>query len=79
MRYKLAYVINNLNVGGAERLLLSTVTKLDKEKYDVTVFSMLAGDQLLQDFKDCGVKVVCLGMKHKRDLSGFWKLYRSFK
>ncbi len=79
MRYKLAYVINNLNVGGAEKLLLSTVTKLDKEKYDVTVFSMLAGDQLLQDFKDCGVKVVCLGMKHKRDLSGFWKLYRFFK
>ena len=79
MRYNLAYVINNLNVGGAEKLLLSTVTKLDKEKYDVIVFSMLAGDQLLQDFKDCGIKVVCLGMKHKRDLSGFWKLYRSFK
>ena len=79
MKYRLAYVINNLNLGGAEKLLLATIKKLNREKYDVTVFSMLAGDQLLQDFQESGAKIICLGMKNKRDLTGFWKLYRAFK
>ena len=76
---RLAYVINNLTVGGAEKLLLSTVKKLSKEKYDITVCSMLHGKALLKDFEKSGVKVVCLNMHNKRDIRGFFKLYHFFK
>ena len=41
MAAQIAYIINNLTVGGAEKLLLATVKRLNKEKYDITVFPML--------------------------------------
>lgn len=78
-RLKLSYVINNLNVGGAEKLLLSTVKKLDKTAFDITVFSMLSGNQLAHEFEAAGANVVYLDMTSKRDLTGLLKLYRSFK
>lgn len=79
MRIKIAYVINNLNIGGAEKLLLSTVLKINKDRFDVTVLSMLEGEDLLPDFNNAGIEVVAIGMNNKRDISGFVKLYKFFK
>lgn len=76
---KLTYVINNLNVGGAEKLLLSTVKKLDQNKYDITVCPMLKSNTLLNDFLQAGVRVFSINMTNKKDIRGFFKLYGFFK
>jgi len=76
---KLAYVINNLNTGGAEKLLLATVKRLNKDNYDVTVCSMLQGDDLLNEFETNGIKVSRLNMRSNRDIRGFFKLHHFFK
>jgi len=79
MLVKLTYIIDTLAVGGAEKLLLSTLKKLNKEKYDITVCTMMKENDLIEDFRKLGVKVVCLNMYNKRDIRGFFKLYRYFK
>jgi len=76
---KIAYIINNLTVGGAEKLLLSTVKRLNKEKYDITVCPMLKDNALLNDFQRTGVKVRCLNMSNKRDIRGLLKLHQFFR
>jgi len=76
---QIAYIINNLTVGGAEKLLLSTVKRLNKEKYDITVCPMFKENALLNDFQRTGVKVRCLNMYNKRDIRGLFKLYQFFK
>ncbi len=78
-RIKIAYVINNLNIGGAEKLLLETVRRLDSSKYNIFVYSLLPGDQLLPEFRNTGCRIVLLNLKHKRAISGLWKLYYGFK
>ncbi len=76
---RLAYVINNLNIGGAEKLLLTTTKRLDKKKYHITVCSMLQGGDLISEFESHGIRVYCLNMRSNKDIRGFFKLYRLFK
>src|SRR3990172_7096950 len=78
MKIKLAYVINNFNLGGAEKLLLSTVKYLS-QNFDVFVFSMLGGDHLFDDFMKTGATIIRLNMRNKRDIRGFFKLWWYFK
>ena len=79
MVVKLTYVINSLTVGGAEKLLLATVKKLNKKKFDITVCSLMKENNLAKDFEQIGVKVLRLNMFNKRDIRGFLKLYNYFR
>ena len=40
---KLLFVINSLRAGGAEKVMVNLVNNLDREKYDITVFTLFAG------------------------------------
>jgi len=41
MKKKILFLIHTLQVGGAEKVLVNLVNKLDKEKYDVTVMTVI--------------------------------------
>src|SRR5574341_149569 len=56
-------IIPNLNVGGAERLLLSTVPQMDCDKFQVCVCSLHSKGDLLTNFKKKGIEVISLGWK----------------
>ena len=46
---KLLFLINSLNVGGAEKALITLVNNLDKSKFKVTVLSILDGGACRED------------------------------
>ncbi len=71
---KIAYIINNLGIGGAERLLLETIKFLDKSSFDVTVYYLLPKEDLLAEFHEAGIRTKCLNMSSKRDPRGFFRL-----
>ena len=41
MKKKILFLIHTLQVGGAEKVLVNLVNKLDKKKYDVTVMTVI--------------------------------------
>lgn len=56
-RIKIAFITFYLGYGGAEKSLYYLVKLMDKSKFDITVFSILAGGEMEQDFRDLGVSV----------------------
>ena len=40
---KILFLIPNLSVGGAEKVLVNLVNNMDKEKFDITVQVLFAG------------------------------------
>ncbi len=65
-RITLWYFIGALAVGGAERTLVDLVNNVDRERYDVTVWTMF-DDNLLAPDVDPAVPIRTLGMKNARD------------
>ena len=60
------YFIGALAVGGAERTLVDLVNNVDRERYDVTIWTMF-DDNLLAPDVDPAVPIRTLGMKNARD------------
>lgn len=56
-KIKIAFIILCLGYGGAEKALYYLVKLMDKNKFDITVFAVLAGGKMEPDFIDLGVKV----------------------
>lgn len=60
-RINLLHVIGSLQIGGAEKLLVSTMRKIDKKRFNPIVCCTGAGGELEQNMRECGipVKVLC--------------------
>lgn len=71
---KIIYFITDLGIGGAEKVLLSMLSKLDKEKY-TPIVCCLYGGELRQEFTSLGIKVVNLDAKNKLDFSVVLKFF----
>ena len=56
-KIKIAFIILCLGYGGAEKALYYLVKLMNKNKFDITVFAVLAGGKMERDFIDLGVKV----------------------
>ena len=56
-RIKIVFLILYLGYGGAEKALYYLVKLMDKSKFDITVFAMMAGGKMERDFEVLGVKV----------------------
>lgn len=56
-KIKICFIILCLGYGGAEKSLYYLVKLMDKNKFDITVFAVLAGGKMERDFIDLGVKV----------------------
>ncbi len=77
-KIKILYLITTFSVGGAEMHLLSLVSGLDKEKYNIVVAFLKeeAGEarSLVRDFSVLGVKIVDLKMVSLFNIGGLWRL-----
>jgi glycosyltransferase involved in cell wall biosynthesis len=72
--YKVLFVIDTLQTGGAEQSLLANVIRF--KKMQPVVCHLYAGDQLKQRFIDHGVTVLSVGLKKKY---GFPQAYKQLK
>lgn len=71
---KILFVIDTLQMGGAEQSLLDSVTRF--EKLRAVVCHLYAGDTLKQQFIDKGISVYSVNSKKKY---GFFSAYRKLK
>jgi len=62
-RIKVLHLVEDLKIGGLERVIESIVTGLDKDRYDAEVWCLARGGQIAEELIDKGVSVKILGMK----------------
>lgn len=54
---KIVFIINQLNYGGAEKSLLYLTKLINKENFDITVFTVHDGGSLEHKFTEFGIKI----------------------
>ena len=75
---KVAFVIDKVNYGGAERQLVELLKGVDKTRFEISLIIFVKGGDLWSEIHQiAGVKVVCLNRKHRWDI--FSVLIRLFK
>lgn len=72
-------LITGLDIGGAEKLLLSTARRLNSNKYRTIVCYLKGEGALSEDFEKSGIAVIALGMRHRLDFTAIIKLVRLIK
>lgn len=60
---KVLHLVEDLGIGGLERIIASIVTNLDKNKYDTGVWCLSEGGEIAFDLIRSGINVKILGMK----------------
>ncbi len=78
-KIKLLHLISRLDIGGAERQLLSLVSCLDKEKYDICVGYFEGEGELKKEFQKAGVKTKKFKLMGLWDISICWRLYQDMR
>ncbi|HEX7709022.1 MAG TPA: glycosyltransferase [Thermoanaerobaculia bacterium] len=75
-RIRLLWLIDSLNVGGAESLILPFARALDPRRFALTVCSLttINGNQLKASIEDAGLKTVNLEARSLRDFRAFRRL-----
>ena len=56
-RIKVLFIIETLDIGGAEKLLLSTLKYIDRDRFKPVVIFLFKGDTLQKNLEDIGVEV----------------------
>jgi starch synthase (maltosyl-transferring) len=74
-----ALVITDLNVGGAERMLVALATHLDRRRWRPAVICLDHPGPLAGVLCNAGVEVDCLGASPRRPLQALRRLTRSFR
>ena len=62
-RKKILHIVEDLKIGGLERVIQSIVLALDRRKYDVEVWCLARGGAVAEEIRDHGVPVRILGLK----------------
>jgi glycosyltransferase involved in cell wall biosynthesis len=79
-RFKVFYLITELNVGGAERALAQLLAGLDRDRFEPVVACLYGSSSpVAASIRARGIPVLDLGMAHKWQLGSFWRLYRSLQ
>lgn len=73
---RIAYLITELNIGGAENSLYQLVTHLNPKRFSPVVYSLSGKDKIADKLRDKGIEVICLGAKSKLDITVFFKLIK---
>lgn len=60
----ICYLITELDPGGAEKALFELATRLDRERYAVSVGSLTDEGEVAGRLRDAGVDVFSIGMRH---------------
>ncbi len=78
-KIKVLQLITELDIGGAEKVLLSFIRKLNRDKYNVIVAYMKGEGKLTEDFRNAGIRVFDLKMKNRMNIRAIARLYRLLK
>ena len=75
---RLLWLIDSLNVGGAESLIVPFVRRLDRAKFEVSIccLTTIGGNAIEPLLRSEGVSIVNLGARNLRDLGAFRRLLR---
>lgn len=71
---KILYLITEIELGGAENLLLELSKGLSKEKFNISVGYLKGQGTLKEDFETAGIRVVDFKMRSKFDMFCLFKL-----
>jgi glycosyltransferase involved in cell wall biosynthesis len=75
-KIKVAQVIYDLRLAGAERIVVELSVRPDRERYDPLVITLRGEGPLKEELRSSGVPVYLLGKRGKCDFTMFWKLVR---
>jgi glycosyltransferase involved in cell wall biosynthesis len=80
-KYRIAYLIDGLSMGGAERLMVPILKHLSREYFEPYVCAMQSkdGNPMADELGALGVPVECLNIKRLRDLDALPRLTRYLK
>ena len=80
-KYRIAYLIDGLSMGGAERLMVPILQHLSRAHFDPYVCAMQSkdGNLLADEIRALGVPVECLDIKRLRDLDAIPRLTKYLK
>ena len=71
---KILHLVEDLNVGGLERVLATIVLNLPEDDYDVRVWCLAQGGPVADDLSDSGINVKVLGLKNYHNPLNLLKL-----
>ena len=80
-KYKIAYLIDGLSMGGAERLMVPILKHLSRDHFEPYVCAMQSkdGNPMAEEIRALGIPVECLNIKHLRDPDAIPRLIRYLK
>jgi Glycosyltransferase Family 4 len=74
---KVLHIINNLSIGGAEMMLYKLLSRMDRERFDPAVVSLMGRSALGKRFEALGISVYATGMKPGMPTPAeIWRLLR---
>jgi glycosyltransferase involved in cell wall biosynthesis len=77
---RVCHLITDLNAGGAERMLVNIVTRLDRSRFNNDVVSMIEPGILAQELVKDGIPILNLGMPRGRpSISGLARFVRHIR
>jgi hypothetical protein len=68
-RIKIVHLVTSLEVGGAQHNMLLGLPRLDPERYEHTIVSIMDRMQMERQFRDAGIDVHSLRLNRKTDLT----------
>lgn len=71
MKKNIAFLIRDLEYGGAQRQLVTLVKEFDKRDFDLSLLYFYSDGPLLNDLKDSDISVISLNKQGRWDLLGF--------
>lgn len=72
----IAYIIDDLKVGGVERMLALTLRKLDRTKYNPRVYALFAGGPIADEIQKLPIPVCVLELNKLNAVAVWWKLVK---
>ncbi len=76
---RIAFCITDLNVGGAERMFVELVTRLDRHRWEPRAFCLSGPGVLVEKLTAHGISVTCLDAKSIRSLGVLRRLAAELK
>ncbi len=76
---RVAFCITDLDVGGAERMFVELVTRLDRRRWEPRVFCLSGPGALVEKLQANNIPVTCFSAKSVRTLGVIWRLAAELK
>lgn len=71
---RIAFCITDLDVGGAERMFVELITRLDRQRWEPRVYCLSDPGPLVERLAGANISVTCFGAKSIRQLGVIWRL-----